>query len=93
LKRRSLIAQDLSNSSGAVARLLSKVGQVLSQPHITGYQAIEVESIAERVELLFLAIQEAAGRKDYDLLLASVERLEMEIWAGEARLEAILKAG
>jgi hypothetical protein len=90
LKRRSLITQDLSTATGAVARLLSKVEQVLNQPNITGYQAREVESIAERIELLFLAMEEVAAKKDYDLLLANVERLQLEIRMGDARLETLL---
>jgi len=58
-------------------------------PFVT-YQALEVRSIAERVEQLFLAIQEAAARKDLDRLLANVDRLQREVGAGNAMLDRTL---
>jgi hypothetical protein len=54
-------------------------------PFVT-YQALEVRSIAERVEQLFLAIQEAAARKDLDRLVTKVDRLQREVLAGPVAL-------
>jgi hypothetical protein len=62
----------------------------LRQPRVAEYQAIEVESIAERVEHLFLAIQEAAARKDLDRLITNVDRLQREVVAGNAMLDRTL---
>jgi hypothetical protein len=62
----------------------------LRQPRVANYQAIEVKSIAVRVEHLFLAIQEAAARKDLDRLIANVDRLQREIGAGNAMLDRTL---
>jgi hypothetical protein len=51
---------------------------------------IEVKSIAVRVEHLFLAIQEAAARKDLDRLITNVDRLQREVGAGNAMLDRSL---
>ena len=84
------IPEGSSNPAGAIPRLFAKIDLVLRQPRVAQYQAIEVKSIAVRVEHLFLAIQEAAARKDLDRLLANVDRLQREVGAGNAMLDRTL---
>jgi hypothetical protein len=91
-QRRALLAEDLLTSAGAVPHLLRGIAEVLRQPQLTATHALEVESIAERIELLFLSIKEAGICNHQDRLIASVERLREEIAEGEAVLDRVFKA-
>jgi hypothetical protein len=49
-----------------------------------------VRIAAERVGHLFIAIQEAAARKDPDRLITDIDRLQREVGAGNAMLDRTL---
>ena len=79
-------------SAYTVPRLLSKVDQALSLPHLSDFHLVEVRAIAERIESLFLSIRDTVDDRHYELLTATVDRLHREIAIGEAVVDRLLKS-
>jgi hypothetical protein len=88
--RQLSIAKELIKWADAMPRLIERIDDVLKLPFISETQAVEIESIAERVETLFLGIREAVNDHNYNRLVASVDRLREEIVAGDATLDRLL---
>ena len=59
---RSLLAEDLPNLSGRGSAPPQREYRVLRQHQLTATHALEVESIAERIELRFLSIEFAIAK-------------------------------
>ena len=89
--RQLSVARELMTWVDALPRVLAKIDQVSKLPDITETQANNIESMAERVGIIFLGIREAVDSDDYDRTIAGVDRLRKEILTADTILDRLLK--
>jgi hypothetical protein len=90
--RRLSVAQELMVLEHRIARLIRRINKVVTLPHITQVQTIEIELLPERFHIRLRVIQAAIKADEQpDRLIASMNRLQKDILNGEATIDRLLK--
>jgi hypothetical protein len=86
--------KELMTWAYAAPRLIRRIDDVRCLPNVTASQALEVESISERIGILLRAIHEVVEADESDeRLTASMDCLREKVTSADATLNRLLRPG
>jgi hypothetical protein len=86
------VARELEISTAELPRLIRRVDEVLASEDTTDSQALEAESIIERIEIVLRDIQTVINSgENEEQLRASADLLRQEIAAADQTIDKLLR--